>query len=104
MSADNKHIASCSKDGSLKVFDFNTKREIFNFKENSGKKSLFTYQNNCKLGSMNSLSISQDNRYLVVGSENASIKVFDFTKSFAKHSFDYAHQGEQEILSFYLQS
>jgi len=48
------------------------------------------------LASINSLTMSHDNKYLILASDHGAIKVFNLSDTpTLNYSFDYAHQGKQ---------
>jgi len=70
---DNRFIVSGSFDSSIKVFDLQTKQEIYHF-QNAHKKCV------------TSLAVTSDSRFIISGSWDQSIKVFDlYTKQEVHH-------------------
>lgn len=80
ITSDNKLIISGSQDNSIKVFDFDTKREVHHFQ-------------NAHQRSITSVAITADNRFIISGSHDKSLKVFDLQTKQEVHYFKNAHQG-----------
>ena len=93
ISPDSKYIISGSEDCSIKIFDIENQKEIFHFeKVHTGEMIqllifIFSVDTVC------TVAISQDMKYLVSGSRDKSIKIFDFTQRKELFHFQNAHEG-----------
>ncbi len=89
---DNKYLISGSRDRSLKIFDFDTKQQVHHLeKANEGKSIHIEVSAHC-LDSISSLVVTSDNRFLIFGSFNNSIKVFDLATKQQVYHVENAHQ------------
>jgi len=101
LTPDNKYIVSASYDKSIKVFDLQTKQLVHHFRNaHEGNDILFQSLIN-DLAVIPSVAVTPDNRYLVSGSSDGSIKVFDLhTKQQVRH-FQNAHESKEgDLLQF----
>ena len=93
-SSDNKFIVSGSKDKSIKVFDLQTKEQLHHFA--AAHISTFNLISTRYLSSfieaVFSVAVSSDSRFVVSGSEDKSIKVFDLQTKQQLHHIPNAHQ------------
>ena len=93
VSSDDKYIFSGSTDYSLKVFDISTKQQIHHFKKiHSGNKIKKTEPTH-NLGWIFSVAVSNNNKYIVTGSEDRSIKVLNLELEQESFHIDQAHNG-----------
>ena len=82
VSRDNTHIISGSWDRSIKVWDMDTKAELHHFKDahsctyspSSSFHDFLSYHS--LLDWVNSVTVSRDNKYIISGSADNSIKIF----------------------------
>ena len=94
ISPDGRFIASGSWDNSITVLDMYTKEQVHHFSNaHSSTISLFCMHTHSLIANINSVAISADGRFIVSGSDDNSIKVFDMqTKEQLRHFSD-AHSG-----------
>ena len=107
ISADGRFIVSGSIDNSIKLFDMHTKRQLHHFScAHSGiiSLSLFCMQFNFLIDTITSVAISTDGRFIVSGSEDNSIKVFDMHTKQQLHHFSDAHSSTIYISLLYAYS
>jgi len=93
VTSDNRFILSCSHDKSIKIFDFHTKEEVHNFRDAHESKSP-SQQYIISLDSINTLAVTSDSKYIISGSRDGSIKVFDFETKREVHHFQEAHESK----------
>ena len=105
VSSDNRFIVSGSSDKSIKVFDLQTKQHLYNFADAHQGTIIFSFlpprHLSSFIGAVNSVAVSRNNRFIVSGSSDKSIKMFDLQAKQELHHFADAHQGTI-ILSFLL--
>lgn len=77
ISKDNKFLVSSSWDKSIKVFDFDTKHEIYHFKDAHDGLFFPSFANNLLIDRIHSITISHDSRFIVSASADKMIKIFD---------------------------
>lgn len=93
MTSDSRYIVSGSKDGSIKVFDFETKEEVHHFKDvHKGTVLIISYNAYSYLDGINSVAISPDNRYIISGSSDNTIKMFELEIDPVYHHFQESHR------------
>ncbi len=92
---DNKYIISCSQDKSIKVFDLHTKQQTHHFENIYPCKFLFLSSSYSSfLDYLTSMAVTSDSRYVISGSLDKSIKVFDLKTKQQVHHFTDAHQSK----------
>ncbi len=92
ISSDDKYIVSGSEDKSIKIFNLESREEVYHFVgAHKGKKS---HKPNHILAYVTSVQISSDNKYIVSGSDDKSIKIFDFASKQEIHRFKKVHRGK----------
>lgn len=78
VTSDDQFLISASRDKSIKVFDIHTKQEVHHFQNaHKGKIVSIKILSNC-LDWITSVAVTSDNKYIVSGSFDKSLKVFDF--------------------------
>jgi len=95
ISNDNKYVISGSGDKSIKIFDFETKQEIYNI-ENAHERKLFIqllFIYSC-LDRIMSVAISNDNKYIISGSHDQTMKIFDVETKQEVYHFKNSHKGK----------
>lgn len=92
-SPDNKLIVSGSIDKSIRMFDIEAKREIHCFENAHTGNILLVVQSLRIIDSILSVAVSQDSRFIVSGSFDKSIKIFDMQTTQLLHHFQDAHTG-----------
>jgi len=77
VNSDDQFLISASRDKSIKVFDLHTKQEIHHF-QNAHKGKIVSRKiiSRC-LDWITSVAVTSDNRYIVSGSFDKSLKIFD---------------------------
>ena len=94
VSNDNKFIISGSEDESIKVFDLQTKQQLYHFANAHQSTIILILCHSCSfIEAVLSVAVSSDNRFIVSGSSDKSIKVFDLQIKQQLHHFADAHQG-----------
>jgi len=68
----------------IKVFDIFTEEEIDRF-------------SNLRSGTITSVAISSDDRYIIYGCENKSVKIVDYKTKQQVHLFKKAHKGKNSF-------
>jgi len=94
--SDNRFIVSCSFDKSIKIFDFHTNEQVHHF-QNAHESTFLCRKSFTKSNdkdSINRLTITPDDKYIVSGSRDGSIKVFDFEARREVHHFQEAHESK----------
>ena len=93
-SRDGKYIISGSKDKSIKIFDVQTKELVHQFADvHNGKFSYDLQSPKYNKGGVLSLSISLDGKYIVSGSEDKSLQLYNIHTNELVHQFLAAHEG-----------
>ncbi len=91
--SDNRFIVSCSFDKSIKIFDFHTREQVHHF-QNVHESTFISQQYLIFQDSINRLTVTPDNKYIISGSRDGSIKVFDFEARREVHHFQEAHESK----------
>lgn len=95
VTSDNKFIVSGSQDKTIKVFDFHTKQEVYHFQNAHESKSIFIgLLIPCYLVEVSSVAVTSDNRFIVSGSRDNSIKIFDLHAKQEVHHIQNAHKSK----------
>lgn len=96
ITSDSKYlIAAYSDDECIRIFDLQAQKLIHRFKDAHKGKAFHRLQSlicHC-LASITSLVVTPDNKYIVSGSEDKSIKMFDLDGKKLAHHFQDVHQG-----------
>ena len=68
--------------------------------ENAHKSKKIVYSNSSELllGGVHSLAVTSDNKFLISGSQDMSIKIFDLQTKELVHHFENAHKGKEIAL------
>lgn len=78
MSLDDKYFISGSEDKSIKIFDRSTNKQVYHFKDaHEGKLSVIQLNLYILKGAVTKVLVSRDNKYIISGSEDKTIKMFD---------------------------
>ena len=94
VTSDSKFIV-CGSEKSVKVYDIHTQQQIHNFSEVHISNLLSNIKRlNHELDKVSSVFITSDNRFVVSGSSDHSIKVFDLLTKQQVHHLPDAHQGK----------
>ena len=93
ISADGRFIVSRSNDKSIKVFDMYTKQQLHHFLDAHSSTIYISLFCHILIGTVTSVAISADGRFIVSGSYDKSIKVFDMHTKEQLHHFSDAHSG-----------
>ena len=102
ISADGRFIVSGSRDKSMKVFDMHTKEQVHHFSNaHSSTISPFCMHTHFLIGGINSVAISPDGRFIISGSDDNSINVFDMHTKEQLHRFSDAHSGTSSLFSMH---
>ena len=94
-----KYLVSGSKDKSIKIFNFAQRKELFHF-QNAHDGSLWGLWFNPNPGEIRSVAITWDNKYIVSGSFDNSIKIFDIENKKEVYHFKNIHEGKFEWYLF----
>ncbi len=104
ISSGNKYIISGSGDKSIKVFDLANQEEVYHFENAHESKTVIPLNYNSNfLDTVNSVAISTDNRYIISGSADKSIKIFDLESKTKLSHLKNAHNGSL-FLDYFLKS
>lgn len=76
ISVDDKFLISGSEDHSIKVFDLEVMQEIFHLQNAHTSKFIF-FSSHFTSGPIYSVAITTDNRYIISGSLDCAVKVFN---------------------------
>lgn len=79
---DEKYLVSTGKDNSIRVFDVRTFKEVHKFYHDLYKCSSNT----------NRLCISPDSRYVVVGSQNGAVIIYDLKENDVEEIYENVHK------------
>ena len=90
VTSDDKYIISGSQDKSIKIFDLGTKQLVHHFENAHESREIYVDYKFTFLDWINSLTVTSDNRYLISGSGDKSIKVFDLQTKQQVHHFESA--------------
>ena len=108
VSRDNRFIVSGSHDKSIKVFDLQTKQQLHHFARAHTSTIILSFflsfllprHSSSFIEGVTSVAVSSDNRFIVSGSYDNTIKVFDLQTKQQLHHFADAHTSTI-ILSFF---
>ena len=90
----NKYIISGSSDKSIKIFDLHTKLQLHQFVDAHSGILLYPITNlSSFIDSVNSVVVSSDDKLIVSGSADKSIKTFDIQKREKVQEFLDIHTG-----------
>lgn len=93
MTPDSRYVVSASDDRSIKIFDLGEKKEVHNF-ENAHQGDIFNAINiDLGLEDIMTVAMTPDGKYIVSGSLDNTIKIFDFETKQEVHHFKEAHEG-----------
>lgn len=98
VSRDNKYIISASEDNSIKMFDMITKKQVHHFKEAHEGKRFFLYFVWHFLDEITCVIVSRDNRYIISGSDDNTIKVFDMSTKTEVHHITEVHDSNNMLI------
>ena len=94
ISADGRFIVSGSRDRSIKIFDMHTREELHHFSGvHSGTLYVFCMHTHFLTDWIRSVALSADGKFIVSGSDDKSIKMFDVHTKQQLHHFSEAHSG-----------
>ncbi len=97
VTCDNRYIISGSSDKSFKVFDLQTKQQVHHFENaHQGKYPLLRqdlFLILC-LDAVRSVAVTSNNKFIVSGSADKSIKVYNIETQQLIHHFENVHQGK----------
>ncbi len=86
---DNKYFISGSEDKSIKVFDLSTQEEVYTFvNAHEGKGGSCLH-----ITAIKSVAVTSDSKYLISGSNDRSIKIFELSTKQEIHHFENVHEG-----------
>jgi FOG: WD40 repeat len=92
---DLRYIVSGSKDKDIAIFDFNTKEKVHLFEK--AHRGVLLESMLIVLAPVTSLQVSPDGRYIISGSEDKSIRMFDLHKREKIYSFDNYHESSIQL-------
>lgn len=93
ITSNDKYIISGSNDKSIKVFDLKAKKEVHHF-ENCHEGRFVEWEESYCLDAVHSLVVTSDNKYIISGSWDKSIRVFDLQTFQDVYHFKNAHFGK----------
>ena len=83
MSKNQKHVVAASWDGSLRIFDFKTQKQIYSFE--------YPQRKSC---SILCVACSPTEEIAIIGSVDRSITIFNTATKKEVHHFQNIHQGK----------
>ena len=104
ISADGRFVVSGSNDNSIKVFDMHTKQQLYHFSDAHSSTIYISLFCHFIIGTVTSVAISADGRFIVSGSYDKSIKVFDMHTKEQLHHFSDAHSSTIYVSLLYANS
>jgi len=88
---DNRFFVSAGKDQCIKIWDI-TSRNCIDYIQNAHAGIVY---NIClRLGPITSLTITPDDKFIVSGSTDQSIRIFNFSTKHCVHRFPATHEGK----------
>ncbi len=88
---DSKYVISSSFDQSIKIFDLETQKQVCHFEDAHQGNFLQWIISHC-LDGITSITVTSDHRFLVSGSDDKSIGVFDLSTKQKIYEFKNAHE------------
>jgi len=98
VTSDSKYIISGSYDKSIKVFDLQTKQQVHHFENAHEGTEISRPIINQSWDFISSMTVTSDNIYIISGSYDGSIKVFDLQTKQLVHHFENAQQCKEIYL------
>jgi len=95
VSSDSRFMVSGSADRSIKIFDIENRKQIHHFKDahEGSKRNLNFSLTKASIGSIRSIAISSDNKFIASGSNDKSIKLFDLNSKEMIYEFQKIHSS-----------
>ncbi len=93
LTSDNKYIISGSSDKSIKIFDLSTFKEIRHVKD-AHESRFVEWPESYYLAFLETIVVTSDNKYVISGSGDKSIKVFEFNTGKEICHFKDAHKSK----------
>ena len=93
ITSDNRFAISGSSDNSIKIFDLKEKKEVHHFQNVHKSKNFWLVSHLNFVGEIDTLAITSDNRLLISGSADRSLKIFDLKEKKEIHHFQNAHES-----------
>jgi len=98
--SDSRYLISGSEDRSIKIFDLQTKQEVHHFENAHKSMEIYIYEKFIFLGRVASVAVTSDDKYVVSGSWDKSLKVFDLQTRQQVHHFENAHKGMENYIDY----
>jgi len=101
VTSDNRYvIAGSGVSASIEIFDLQTKQLVHHFEKAHQGIEILDLLLIDHLESITSVVVTSDNRYIISGSEDKSIKIFDLGTKQLVHHFETAHKGMEIYIDF----
>jgi len=95
---DNQYIASCSTDKSIRLFDLDSKELVYKWTEaHNGNVGMLGVLFTFTVDDIYAITVTPNNKYIVSGSRDFSIKIFDLETKQLVHTFVHAHDSNYSL-------
>lgn len=103
LSKDNRYLVTGSADQSVKIIDFDARLELHHFKNiHASIHNIFFYFI-IFVDSVSHIAISSDNKYIITGSGDKSVKVLSVEAKIEIYCFENMHKGNTDRALFLIE-